>query len=316
MNNDNDETDAESEQYIQSEEFQRIKREVDERTRLRREAADERERLLRLCIAGDEARGEKPRQVVLEADADYKARLATWHASPTGVEALAKEQALVASAKQAKLRNRWQWQVDKIGVPLEFANLLRSPKLRATDATAAAKRGDWRILVMLGNAGTGKTVAAAAWVLDGYIPLPGPDTPENTWQGCDWKRYAEGRDARDMYGVLRPTPMPLWVSAARLARWERYKDEAMDKLFKASKLVIDDIGAEFNDEKDNFLTLFGEVVTERLANGRPIVITSNATFEEFRKRYDGRIVDRVREHGRFVSFAGESMRRRQEKPNE
>lgn len=101
---------------------------------------------------------------------------------------------------------------------------------------------------------------------------------------------------------------PLFVSSAKLSRWERYDNAAMDRMLLASRLVIDDLGTEFSDTKGNFLAVLDETISDRVANERPTVITTNLDPDGFRKRYDNRIADRIRGDGRWVAFEGESLR--------
>ena len=82
----------------------------------------------------------------------------------------------------------------------------------------------------------------------------------------------------------------------------------MARLLEASRLVIDDLGEEFNDTKGNFLAVLDETISDRVANERPTVITTNLDVDKFRDRYGRRITDRIRGDGRWVAFAGESMR--------
>lgn len=167
-------------------------------------------------------------------------------------------------------------------VPQEFLAAITGP-VRDTEALAEVMRGDFRALVLAGAIGRGKTLAACWWLLDGKWP----NKPE-----------LEPTGPRD----------PLFVSSARLSRWERYDNTAMDRLLLSSRLVIDDLGEEFNDTKGNFLAVLDETVSDRIANLRPTVITTNLDVEAFKARYGARITDRIRGAGRWFAVAGESMR--------
>lgn len=167
-----------------------------------------------------------------------------------------------------------------LGIPEKFLALADAEQLAATETLQEVQRGKFEILVLAGDPGRGKTVAAAWWLLQGL----------------------QGVQARNR---------PLFVTAARLSRWERYDGAEMDKLLLASRLVIDDLGNEFNDTKGNFLAVLDEVVADRVANHRPTVITTNLAPEVFKARYGERVRDRIRESGRFQTFAGDSFRGRQ-----
>lgn len=99
-----------------------------------------------------------------------------------------------------------------------------------------------------------------------------------------------------------------FISSSQLARWKRYEDKEMRELLEANRLVVDDLGTEFMDEKGNFMVVLDEVVNERYANMRPMVITTNLNATDFRDRYGKRVIDRLRERGRFLELATESMR--------
>ena len=104
--------------------------------------------------------------------------------------------------------------------------------------------------------------------------------------------------------------MPLFVTSARLSRWDRYDRDEMNRLLRADRLVIDDLGSEYADVKGNFNAILDELVSDRHGNRRPLVITTNLNGEAFKARYDDRIADRIREVGRFVSIKWSSMRKR------
>jgi DNA replication protein DnaC len=163
-----------------------------------------------------------------------------------------------------------------IGVPEKFLAIIASG-LRDTPAMGEVKKGGFHVLVLAGDVGLGKTAAASWWALEG----------------------------------IRDRHRPLFVTAARLSRWERYDVAEMDRLLLASRLVIDDLGNEFSDTKGNFLAVLDETISDRVANHRPTVITTNLTPEAFVGRYGERVRDRIRESGRFQIFAGESLRGRQ-----
>lgn len=162
-------------------------------------------------------------------------------------------------------------------IPAKFLDIVDGGHVLNTKAKAEVERGGFEILVLSGLVGNGKTVAAARWLIDG----------------------------------LRAPPTPLFVTSARLSRWDRYDNAAMDRLLLASRLVIDDLGEEFNDTKGNFLAVLDETISDRLANNRPTVITTNLDLDQFTERYGVRVRDRIKESGRWVEFVDPSMRGKQ-----
>jgi DNA replication protein DnaC len=228
----------------------------------------------------------------------YEATLAEWEKSTEGIAeaaAMAEQREREAAAARAAYENNLKANAAKLvadlGLPpraLEAAFL----SLDDTDATASA-RNCRDMLVLSGRAGCGKTVAAVAWVL-AFVNDPG------SWA-------AESHSER--LARFRPRK-PVWVTAARLARWERYDEDKMGELLKTPRLVVDDLGGEYMDKGGFYASLLDEIVNERQAASRPTIFTTNLDAEAFKSRYGDRIVDRIREGGRFVACSGASLRRK------
>lgn len=160
-------------------------------------------------------------------------------------------------------------------LPERALALLTAGAARDTEAVQALAK-PCAITVLCGAPGCGKTVAAAKWLFD--------RTRET--QRCDGK----------------------WLTAARLARWPRYSDSDMEPLMSVGRLVLDDLGTEYLDEKGSFMATLDELLNERYARQRPTVITTNLNAGGFKTRYAERIVDRIREDGQFVALASASLR--------
>ncbi len=172
------------------------------------------------------------------------------------------------------------------GVPARFVEIVEAG-IGQTEATEAAWQVIDGVAVLSGDPGCGKTVAACAWLRD-LIVRPGAVVALEGYRGRQ----------------------PLFVTSARLSRWDRYDNEQMNRLLKADRLVIDDVGSEFADVKGNFNAILDELVSDRHGNRRPLIITTNLDGDAFKARYDERIADRIREVGRFVSIKAPSMRKR------
>jgi DNA replication protein DnaC len=162
-------------------------------------------------------------------------------------------------------------------LPIKDLELAKSGQVKETEATRALAEGV-TIVVLSGAPGCGKTTAAVCWLYDGAT------------------------SQRSIGGIF--------VSAAKLSRWARYNEKEMDRLLETRRLVIDDLGAEYLDEKGAYMSLLDEVVNERYANKRTTVLTTNLDAAAFKLRYGERIADRIRESGKFVSVGGASMRRK------
>lgn len=163
--------------------------------------------------------------------------------------------------------------VAALDIPVEYLDLVTSEQFQPTEATAAV--ADVRGLVILGGGvGCGKTAAACSWLYSG--------------------RAGGG----------------LFLKAQRLARWPRYDNAQMDRVLGIPRLVIDDVGAEFQDKFGAFQSLLDEVIDGRVSNRRATVMTTNLPADEFRARYLERIADRIRGSGRYVGISAGSMRGR------
>jgi hypothetical protein len=161
-------------------------------------------------------------------------------------------------------------------------------RTEALDAALAHRRG---VLLLLGDPGAGKTLAAVRWLLAPYLDLDGWENDGGTW----WP----ARVRRLMFRTLKS-----------LTRIDQYDQREVDPLFWADRLVLDDLGQEYADKHGFLASLVDEVVTERHRHGRQIVMTANLSPAAFVKRYGERVVDRIAGAGKIVVCSGASLRRR------
>jgi DNA replication protein DnaC len=162
------------------------------------------------------------------------------------------------------------------GVPLRPLESAEAP------IDTPALREAWRdvdLLVLAGTPGVGKSVAACVWLCingdrEGCIP--------------SWR----------------------WIQAGEIARGFAYDAEAFKSIVSVRALVIDDLGLEYLDQKDRYLSTMEEILSARYANRRPTLLTTNLTPEKFKERYGERLVSRINEDGAFVVCGGEDLRRR------
>lgn len=148
----------------------------------------------------------------------------------------------------------------------------------SADETAApvVRVASWDVakhstLVISGGNGCGKTVAAAWW-------------------------------------AMRYPGTPRFLRASTLAASSRYDRDQRDPILKAPALVLDDLGAEYLDAKGSFLVDLDELLDVFYGDYRPLLITTNATFDLFRERVGPRIADRLRECGSFWATTAPSRR--------
>lgn len=113
------------------------------------------------------------------------------------------------------------------------------------------------LLVLSSQPGAGKTVAAAWW-------------------------------------AIRQPKLVEFVTAAEFVRASGF-DGGRDRWLGAEALVLDDLGAEYQDAKGASSAALDDLVNEFYSHCRPLVITTNLDAGEFKARCGERIADRVRE---------------------
>lgn len=186
-----------------------------------------------------------------------------------------------AERERLELERRRRWAA--WGIPSKDIARIASDELTASQALSATREFEEHqaiVLVLAGAVGCGKTTAAAHWLIH----------------------------ARRRQTYIRPDPRR-FLPVAELARLNRFDDDAMSRVERASELVIDDLGAEYLDDKGAFASMLDGVVDARYRHLLPTVITTNANGDQFKARFGARIVDRIRELGEFVELNGSSLRR-------
>lgn len=143
---------------------------------------------------------------------------------------------------------------------------------RSTEATRAV--ADWpggaMSLVLSGGKGCGKTVAAA------------------------W--YA-----------LHVRPMR-FITAYDFARLSRFSDE-MSAVLDARALCLDDLGHEYLDVKESFVSDVNALVDKMYSHKKPLIVTTNLTWRDLSERYGGRVADRLTECAVWSNVHTESLRK-------
>ena len=164
----------------------------------------------------------------------------------------------------------------RAGVPLRTLESAEQP------IDTPALREIWEpadLLVLAGNPGVGKSVAACVWL----IRSSSTESYTGSWR---------------------------WIQAGSIARGFAYDEDAFGLITQVHALVIDDLGIEYLDQKDRYLSTLEEILSARFANRRPTLLTTNLTPEKFKERYGERLVSRINEDGAFVVCGGEDLRRR------
>lgn len=183
-------------------------------------------------------------------------------------------------------------QLRRLGVPERAAATLANlnedrPGLRAVRAWMAPPPTEAKpkaLLLLLGETGTGKTVAAAYAALQAISAhRPGP--------------------------TGSPTDIVVWAAAADLSALSTFTESDKDWLERMKRcrlLVLDDLGSEAVHEHAQ--QRLDRLIDERYGNNRLTVITSNASVDIFKQRVGARIADRMREAGRVVNCGNQSLR--------
>ena len=82
--------------------------------------------------------------------------------------------------------------------------------------------------------------------------------------------------------------------------------QAVEKLYKADLLIIDDLGTEL---PGSFVTAaLYALVNDRLLSKRPMVISTNLTVDEIGRRYSPQIASRLQGSFQRLTFVGEDIR--------
>ncbi len=194
--------------------------------------------------------------------------------SPEHDQRIESERREAEEHNRAKLRASLYSTLLGWGVPKRHARLVTQDSLRESRALEVVRQ-EALFVVLAGGVGNGKTTAAAWWIAQG-----------------------------------EPPPIqPVFASAFELQQVDRFSPDRTNAIVMAGRLVIDDLGVEYADEKGAFQTLFDYVINKRWANELPLVITTNLTAPEFCRRYGERNIDRLQDLGGvFVELSQPTLR--------
>lgn len=92
------------------------------------------------------------------------------------------------------------------------------------------------------------------------------------------------------------------------------RDALFDTLHESDLLIIDDLGTEFANEftRSQLFSIFNQ----RITNRRPLVISTNLTLEDIRKNYSDRFLSRLAENSYICNLKGSDIRIRKKIENE
>lgn len=170
------------------------------------------------------------------------------------------------------------------GAPQALVELMTSGAVKK-DSEVMGKLDDWhkdgnRICVLSGPVGVGKTVAAVRWLMN------------------------HGR----VY--------PCFVRAGDFEARGRYSHVWRDAWQSATGMVLDDMGAEYQDAKGNLLADLDTLIDTYAVGGGRLIITTNLPWDSddpeavtFQSRYEERISSRIVGSAAWVNVAGQDLRR-------
>lgn len=161
--------------------------------------------------------------------------------------------------------------LEKMGVPRRVWGLLTADKsaissnkaLVAMRAFLTKPDHEKSTAMLLGGTGAGKTLAASLWLR--HVATP-------KYSGTKPKRF---------------------ISSTEFCTISAYDEEKLKLIFKASFLVLDDVGEDYSDKRDFNVSRLAHLMGARHADMLPTVITSNMPTEEFSKTYGERIESRM-----------------------
>ncbi len=181
----------------------------------------------------------------------------------------------------------------------ENERALRMSRERRVSELVDAGLSDKHVRFVLGDAQRSETPALGAidrvnsdgtWVLSGGVGA-GKTMAAHTW-------------------LLREvsTSRVGFVSAHHFGRLSRYAGK-IERYSAPQRLVVDDLGVEYADEKGSLQSDLDELLDARVRAGRGTLLTTNLGASDFRARYGERIASRVREGGGWLSVDGPDLRR-------
>jgi hypothetical protein len=147
-----------------------------------------------------------------------------------------------------------------MGVPFKIACLVVGSAFEHRPVVAEVERwwrGPKQVLVLLGGNQIGKSTAAAALV---------------------WRLSGRFATTREITARRRDL---LW----------------MDALRRPQLLVIDDLGFEPLDERDEALAAVAGLISDAVDDGKRLILTANLAASEIRPRYGDRVAERIKKNG-------------------
>ena len=153
------------------------------------------------------------------------------------------------------------------------------------------------IIILNPDTGIGKTHLAVAafklsWQYDTKIE-------KDCFGGPTGRRFR--------YDMHRSVFVPVWKDGKELEHAYYRHEEKMAPLYKARRLLLDDLTTEPDGAKESIESLFRHFYD----HGKQIIATAPMTFDQFTAHYNGCITRRMDDMGVFVELSGERYRDKQ-----
>lgn len=150
-------------------------------------------------------------------------------------------------------------------------------------------KGSTQTLLLIGDVGTGKSVAGANVLRHNWRRIPVfRETPGDS---PDEYRYRSG----------------VYVDMADISRRQMFDSEAAMIRHRAQisdLAILDDTGREVGDGARAIEDIF----MSRYSNGMRTIITANLAPDVIKERFGSRVIDRIRGSGKIVNCGTESLR--------
>lgn len=173
------------------------------------------------------------------------------------------------------------------GIPPRIARMLHDGTTTNTSpvkALAAALRDGARTIVLWGNTGVGKSVAAARFVMAEYA-------------------YRSGIDCGPLFASTRHYLRALRNNGPVL-KWLWHPD----RVELSDRLALDEAGLELDDAKGWGPGEIGSLLCARHESELITVVTTNMKPDEFHRRYGDRVVARLQDGGVWLECDGPDLR--------